>query len=397
MKAAFFHDVKIIRGNDDKMYSVDFGYEVWERYLNVVDEVTVCTREEDQGNIDLRKYKVSSGKNVKFSLHKEYKVPLQFFTQKRRINKPIKELVKESDVCIVRLPSVIGILAAKECIIQNKPWAVEVVGCCWDSLWNYGNLKGKLFAPIMFILNKYYISRSNYVIYVSKEFLQKRYPSKGVVASASDVNIPSDIDEKILTKRVEKIKSKSIESCITLGLIGSLDVEYKGHTTAIMAVKELKNKGHKVLLKCLGSGDKTKWQLLCKELGIEDMVEFCGTLPSGIPVLEWIDDTDIFVMPSLQEGLPRSMVEAMSRGCNVIGARTGGIPELIEDEFIFLPKDYNKMAQLIDTLIKNKNLAIQQSKRNFEEAKKYTKEVLDKERLVFFKKFANSINNEVKR
>lgn len=393
MKAAFFHDVKIIRGNNDKMYSVDFGYEVWERYLQVFDDITVCTREEDKENIDLKKYKISSGKNVKFSLNKEYKTPLQFFTQRSQINEPIKKLVRDSDVCIVRLPSVIGILAAKECIKQNKPWAVEVVGCCWDSLWNYGNLKGKLFAPIMFTLNKYYVKRASHVIYVSKEFLQKRYPSKGIVASASDVNILS-IDEDVLIKRIEKIKSKSsLDSIITLGLIGSLDVEYKGHRTAIMAIKELKSKGYNVILRCLGGGDKTKWELLCKEMDIEDLVEFCGTLPSGAPVLQWIDDIDIFVMPSLQEGLPRSMVEAMSRGCNIIGAKTGGIPELIEDEFIFSPKDYKKMAELIERLVKDKNLAIEQSKRNFEEAKNYIKEVVDKNRLEFWKNFDKNIKD----
>ena len=45
------------------------------------------------------------------------------------------------------------------------------------------------------------------------------------------------------------------------------------------------------------------------------------------------DNIDVFIMPSLQEGLPRSMVEAMSRGCNVIGSRVGGIPELLDDNF----------------------------------------------------------------
>lgn len=391
MKAAFFHDVKIIKGRDGKMYSVDFGYEVWERYLNVFDEVTVCTREESQDNIDLSKYKISSGKNVKFRLNKEYKTPLQFFTSRKKINKPIKQLVNDSQVCIVRLPSVIGVLAARECIKQNKPWAVEVVGCCWDSLWNYGNLKGKLFAPIMFLLNRYYISKANHVIYVSKEFLQKRYPAKGVVASASDVNIES-IDEAILNKKIKLKQHKSSHDVTTLGLIGSLNVEYKGHRTAIMAVKELKDKGYNVKLRCLGGGDKTKWQLLSKELGVEDIVEFCGTLPSGDPVLEWLDDTDIFVMPSLQEGLPRSMVEAMSRGCNIIGARTGGIPELIQDEFIFSPKKYEEMANLIIKLIKDKDLAIEQSRRNFEEAKQYRKEKIEMDRLQFWNVFANDIN-----
>ena len=45
-----------------------------------------------------------------------------------------------------------------------------------------------------------------------------------------------------------------------------------------------------------------------------------------------LDTCDIYVQPSLQEGLPRALIEAMSRGCPCIGARTAGIPELLPEE-----------------------------------------------------------------
>lgn len=395
MKVSFFHDVRLIEGRSDKVYSVDFGYEVWERYLSVFDEITVCTRVDDNEYIDISKYKLSSGNNVKFKLNRQYKSPIQLFTQKNKITKTIKEVVAESEACIIRLPSVIGVLAAEECIKQNKPWAAEVVCCCWDSLWNYGNIQGKLLAPIMYLLSRHYIKQASHVIYVSKEFLQKRYPNNNITKSASDVNI-DDVKEEVLINRIEKIKNRdtNTKTPIILGLIGSLNVNYKGHKTAIKAIKELKENGYNVVLKCLGGGSPDRWIELCKKLGVENNVEFCGTLPSGEPVLKWIDNIDIFIMPSLQEGLPRSMVEAMSRGCNIIGTKTGGIPELIESDFIVNKNDYRGIAKIVRMIIYDKEASIKQANRNFIESKKYIKYKVDEQRLEFLNDFKESINNK---
>ena len=51
-------------------------------------------------------------------------------------------------------------------------------------------------------------------------------------------------------------------------------------------------------------------------------------------MFELLDECDIYLQPSLQEGLPRSVIEAMSRGCACIGAATAGIPELLESEYV---------------------------------------------------------------
>lgn len=385
MKIGFFHDVKIIEDEYKRMYSTDFGYEVWERYLEHFSQVVVCTRKEDK-KLDYKKYKLSSGDNVEFKLNEYYKSPHQFFLERKKISMPIKEIVREVDACIIRLPSIIGILAAKECIQQRKPWAVEVVGCCWDSYWNYGSISGKILAPLMYLQNKYYIRKSSHVIYVSKRFLQNRYPNKNYNVGISDVNI-KNTSETVCVKRINKIKKRTENDVYTLGLVGSLNVNYKGHKSAIKVIKRLTQKGFNVKLKCLGGGDSTRWEKLCKNLGVNGKVEFCGTLPSGNQVLEWLDEIDLFIMPSLQEGLPRSMVEAMSRGCNVIGARTGGIPELIASEYIFSPKNISDIEQKVINFIQNKDESIRQSMSNFEKAKEFDNKVIMEGRKEFYKKY----------
>ena len=391
MKAAFFHDAPIY-SDGQKMYSTGFPYELWERYLGVFEALVVCTRKRQEKN-QKAKYKVSSGPRVSFKLNEAYQGPIQLITAHSKITKPIREVVAEIDCAIIRLPSVIGLLAVKECIRQNKPWAVEVVACPWDSYWNYGNIKGKIFAPYMYTMTRKYIKKAPYAIYVSKKFLPERYPCMGYTAYATDT-VMSYVAEDVLLKRQNNNALLNKEKAITLGLIGSLAVGFKGHKTALEAVKILKTKGYKVTLKCLGGGSSSKWESLAQSLGVGENVKFEGVLPGGEAVFKWLDELDIFIMPSLQEGLPRSMVEAMSRGCPIVGTRVGGIPELIEESCIVRPKDAKDLATKIEALITNTEFAKSQSERNFKEARKYVKEETDPIRDAFWQAVRKSCMKE---
>ena len=388
MKVAFFYDARIYSDGKD-MYSIGFPYEIWQRYLKVFDEIIVCTRQGEKKN-QTTMYKLSSGPNVSFKFNTAYHSPLQLFTACEKIKKPIREVVREVDCCIMRLPSVIGLLAIKTAIAEKKPWAVEVVACSWAVYWEYGNLKGKLFAPYMYYMNKKYIKKAPYAIYVSQKFLQTKYPCNGYMAAATDTVI-SYVNEEVLLQRKAKIQGLTKKSEITLGLIGALGVGFKGHNIAIKAVAHLKNKGYNIKLKCLGGGDASKWQALATKLGVDKDIIFCGVLPGGKAVFNWLDELDIFIMPSLLEGLPRSMVEAMSRGCPIVGSRVGGIPELIEKKCLTRLKDEKDLAAKIETFIINKDFTLYQAERNFNVARQYVKEKTDKVRDSFWCEFKNYV------
>ncbi|MGR5879862.1 glycosyltransferase [Bacillus pacificus] len=99
------------------------------------------------------------------------------------------------------------------------------------------------------------------------------------------------------------------------------------------------------------------------------------------------------LQPSRQEGLPRALIEAMSRGLPALGARTAGIPELLESEFIFsnTKKNIDEICAILKKF--NNEVMIAQSNRNYIEAKKYDKEVIETRRKNFFKKFASSLGD----
>ncbi|MBW4862844.1 MAG: glycosyltransferase family 4 protein, partial [Paeniclostridium sp.] len=377
MKVGFIHDHKFYEYNG-KVYSKGgLPSKVLNRYSKIFGEVLVMGRVNKTNCTD--GFVSSMGENITFKLNYKYKTPIQLLLKYNEIKLPIKEFLEEVDACIIRMPSILGLVAIRECIKVGKPWAVEVVGCCWDSLWNYDKVKGKILAPIMYALNRYYIGKSKFAIYVSEYFLQSRYPSKGIVASASDVciDIMSDL---VLEEREKKIENLSKNSEIILGIVGSLDVDYKGHRHAMVVISELVKKGYNVKLKCLGAGNPDRWINMSERLGISDRVEFCGFIPSGLPVINWLDNIDIFIIPSLTEGFPRILVEAMSRGCPCYGSSVGGIKELLRSNSTFKPKNKKQFIKIIESAILDKDSLKSNSKYNFIKSKQYTKSLLDEKR-----------------
>lgn len=78
----------------------------------------------------------------------------------------------------------------------------------------------------------------------------------------------------------------------------------------------------------------------------------------------------------------------MSRGIPAFGANTGGIPELIDSEFIFKNTTLKNVKEIVFLIQKfDKEIMKKQAERNFDIAKQYQKHVLDEKRNFFIKKF----------
>jgi glycosyltransferase involved in cell wall biosynthesis len=91
-------------------------------------------------------------------------------------------------------------------------------------------------------------------------------------------------------------------------------------------------------------------------LGLKDDVQFLGFV-SDIPT--FLSQVDIFVLPSLFEGLGVSVLEAMAAGKAVIASRVGGLPELVSDSvtgLLVAPRDVEGLVNAISTLAGDKSL-----------------------------------------
>ena len=304
-------------------------------------------------------------------------------------NKIIKEQVKKADCIIARVPSDCAYTAIKYAIKYNKPYMVEVVGCSFDAYWNYG-LKGKIIAIPAFLKQKYYVSKSKYTVYVSNNFLQKRYPTDGKSINCSNV-ILDNLDNLSLKKRMIKIENTNFNSKIIVGTIGGLNVNFKGQQYVIKALAKLKKMGiNNLEYQLIGSGDATRLEKLVNKYNLNDEVKIIGSV-SHDKIFDWLDNLDLYIQPSNQEGLCRSIIEAESRACPIVASNAGGNSELINNEYIFKKRN---VKQLMNKILKilNKEQFMIESKNNFENSKLYKKEILIERRNNFNKIWKSNIN-----
>ena len=141
-----------------------------------------------------------------------------------------------------------------------------------------------------------------------------------------------------------------------LGTVGRL-TEVKGYDILLNALRLVKDKHHDFKFMFVGDGKLSKYLIsLTSSLGLDDNVKFIG---STSDVSTFLAVMDVFVLSSLQEGLPVAMLEAMAAKRPVIATAVGGIPEVISNgrNGILVPSnDPEALARGIIQLINNPEL-----------------------------------------
>jgi glycosyltransferase involved in cell wall biosynthesis len=293
------------------------------------------------------------------------------------------------DCVITRQPGRYSNRVISACKKTGTPYLIEMVGCPWDSLWNH-SIWGKLLALSATLQTKRNLKEASFVIYVTKHFLQNRYPTKGLSTYCSNVTLPKQNIE-ILNKRLKHIENLK-KNIIKIGTVAAVDVKYKGQQYIIKALASLKKKDNPTRYEyhLVGGGNQSYLKYIIKKFDMLDNVIFYGSLKHD-EVFNFLDNIDLYVQPSLQEGLPRALIEAMSRGLPCFGARTGGIPELLGHKFIFSNgmNRENEIHSIISSFSKDEML--EQASRNFHEAQQYEAEIIDRRRCELFSKFLKTV------
>ena len=115
---------------------------------------------------------------------------------------------------------------------------------------------------------------------------------------------------------------------VTILHVGRFDVP-KNHPGLLEAFRLLLETHPECRLRLVGDGElRPDMEKLAREKGIADFVEFCGMQSNVYPYLH---DADIFTLPSIYEGNPMTIIEAMGTGLPIVASRVGGIPDMISD------------------------------------------------------------------
>lgn len=386
MKALFIHDGMVTVYQNKYYGNGSLTAKTFNRYLNVFDSLTVATRQEIAKDKNHKGYTPLDTKGVYFEKIPEFSSlssVVNFLKAKRKIC----QLIKEHDIIIIRLPSFNGLLAYNICKKYKKKMIIEVVGYSKDVLKMKGMIGSIIALPFDYLMKKY-VKNAEFVVYVTKEYLQRQYPTKGKSTNASNVNIDTFEKEKYLEKR-ESYTKVNTQSELVFGSIGDIDQLYKGHDKIIDVLpKIMKQRNQIIRYELVGGGSGNYLQPHVKENSLEKNVKFMGSM-SQKEVLSWLDTIDIYLQPSLTEGLPRAVIEAMSRGLVCIGSDRGGIPELL-DESVIIPniESLQEVEKTIMSVLDGDLVIL--SANNWEHSKEYSYDIISKRLLSFYREVVNS-------
>ena len=164
--------------------------------------------------------------------------------------------------------------------------------------------------------------------------------------------------------------------------------EAKGVDILLKAIKILKEKYQKEIKAAIVGKGYLEEELkeLVMKLGIEKEVEFLGVRRD---IEKLMKSTKLFVLPSRWEGLPLTILEAMSSRTSIIATKVGGIPEVIEngkEGILISPEDPEALAKAIAELLKDRELRVKLGINAYKKVKeKYSIEAYTKNILEFYK------------
>lgn len=363
----------------DSIYDNEF----WQRYLDIFDEVYIVARVKKVDKSQ-QTWKSVGNSKIKFLPLTYYVGPIQIIKKVFDLN---RELTKISDLpyhFILRVPSFIGILLYRKLLKRDKKFGLEVVGDP-DDVFQVDTLKVKFvdFYRWLFVRElRMQCSSASAVSYVTANTLQKKYPANKDVFTTnySSIELPDYFYS-------EPFRDFSQQKLLELLFIGSLAQKYKGLDILLKALAHSILNTADLKLTIVGDGMyKNEYEILSLELGIADKVSFQGYIADKKEIHKYYMSSDIFVLPSLTEGLPRVVIEAMSTSLPVIATNVGGIPELLNSTSMVDSGNVDQLAVKIEQFINDNELLYKEAKRNYIESKNYKYDLLQDRRKEFFRK-----------
>lgn len=217
-----------------------------------------------------------------------------------------------------------------------------------------------MYFPVEWILS----FKTDTLICINEEdynFAKKRLHAKKT-EYVHGVGVDKNRFDNSLTKEQAKEKLGISEGEIVLLSVGDLN-ERKNHKVIINSLSLMQEKNVHLYIAGWDQLDG-KLASLASELGVSDKVTFLGYTRQ---LSVYFSAADIFMFPSLQEGLPVALMEAMAMGVPVICSSIRGNTDLIKDGeggYLCKPTDSAGFAEKADFLIKNENIRNSMSDEN---------------------------------
>lgn len=263
---------------------------------------------------------------------------------------------KESNVQLVHThkykDTILAAPAAKLCGIRHVVRTVHGLREPFEGLQAF---KMSLYEAIERTVHRYCVDS---IIAVSSQ-IESKFKAEGEVSRVTCVRNGIDLEGKsVQTDRWRTRKDLGVDAgtCL-IGTVGRI-TPVKGIPYLLEAARILLRQGANVKVLVVGDGSiRQDLMTQTRDLGVSENVVFLGHREDTDELLQALD---IFVLPSLSEGIPMALLEAMAASRAVVASRVGGIPEIVEDGFegfLVEPMDVNSLAEKCRRLIESPDVA----------------------------------------
>lgn len=167
--------------------------------------------------------------------------------------------------------------------------------------------------------------------------------------------LPPDEARLRLFEKISKYSGKVFQTKYIIGAIANF-YSTKGIKYFIQAASKFRG-GDDFVFVVIGDGEERKlYEFQIKESGLQNKFFLIGRLEDAY---KYLSALDVFVLPSVKEGFPWALIEAMSAKLPVIATNVGAVPEIIEDEkngFIIEPRKPDQIAERIKLIVSDDHL-----------------------------------------
>jgi glycosyltransferase involved in cell wall biosynthesis len=371
----------------------------WERYLEVFDRVHIVARATRVEQLPEGWLPVNS-RDIEFHPVPDFLGPCQFLKRYLAIRAAIRAAAPNRGAVILRVASEVANVMEERLHERRYPYALEVVG---DPYEVFG--PGVVDHPLRPLFRRHFThhlrrqcQRAIGVAYVTKRVLQRRYPSRSVSTSVSDVDLPAEaILGGAFSTHYSNVELDSIgiaeypckvspQGAFQLVTVGSLAQLYKGTDVLIDAIARCIRAGLDLTAVIVGDGRyKPRLMSQVDRLGLTSRIRFSGQVTAGLGVRNILDASALFVLPSRTEGLPRALIEAMARGLPCIGTNVGGIPELLDPSELVPPGDAVALSRKIQEVLCDPSRMRVMSQRNLAGVHEFCDHTIAERRTAFYR------------
>ncbi|MBA9084536.1 glycosyltransferase involved in cell wall biosynthesis [Fontibacillus solani] len=234
---------------------------------------------------------------------------------------------------------------------KSTPLIATIHGCLAEEFLYTGEITGKETLKWKYIAaEEFYGAVSSDMTIVPTQWLKNLLIDEFGVAEHKLKVIPYGIDIKSFKKRLQQHVDLPVKEGHKVFICPARLVTIKGHKYLLDALARLKQVRSDWICFLLGNGPCRNELLVQRQaLGLEQHVEFLGDR-NDVPAI--LGRGDIFVLPSIQDNLPFSVMEAQAAGKPIVVSNAGGIPEMVTHEETGLISPVGESEQMFKNLLR---------------------------------------------